>query len=203
MSYGLRKTTAPKHASKAFAALRPVLQRAAGNGNTVSNQVGGASERANVVIIQASSPSARRDPSPPCLSCQDAVRSALCPGQLFNGLATGRRAGPASVRNKRAVLPFAGTGLKKAHRVSGCAQGRRLLCAGLRPQRDAQRQPGGGRRRGLPAAARPALPPRRALRQSRGQRERPSGPGPAPFERQPMVDLTPAVVVCACRGTRW
>lgn len=47
VSFGLRKTTAPKHASKAFAALRPVLQRAAGNGNTVSSQVGGASERAS------------------------------------------------------------------------------------------------------------------------------------------------------------
>ncbi|XP_019727494.1 integrin alpha-4 isoform X2 [Hippocampus comes] len=38
VSYSLRKTTAHKHASKAFAALRPVLRRAAGNGNTVSNQ---------------------------------------------------------------------------------------------------------------------------------------------------------------------
>ncbi|XP_051937957.1 integrin alpha-4 isoform X2 [Hippocampus zosterae] len=38
VSYGLRKTTAPKHAGKAFAPLRPVLQRAAGSGNTVSNQ---------------------------------------------------------------------------------------------------------------------------------------------------------------------
>ncbi|XP_077435361.1 integrin alpha-4 isoform X2 [Vanacampus margaritifer] len=38
VSYSLRETDAPKHGSKRFAALRPVLQRAAGSRNTVSNQ---------------------------------------------------------------------------------------------------------------------------------------------------------------------